>query len=353
MAKAWNNFLLATDVTSLLITLPGYMFLLAVNSLDWIKTKRLDIKDQLESGISLLSIIHRFLIIGFKCIMFISQVQMTFYSWLTLHLSNLFSAFCILLICTLFAIHFCLKIVSIKQNLYIYIQHRFPKMFPWILLPSIFASLLISGPAAQDMSKQPLNSTNVSLNPSNSLLKSFLSLKLYVAASAFCLLIILISFLLLILFLYRHIHQRVETHIHAVKKLTALLVCNLLHFILMLIILENSDKEIMIDIILFSHALFHVLVISILIYGSRRLRKRLWLWLIFPVLVKRPPKRSDIDLQECCLLIGGALESKCCFCSICLTKKCNKSDQKSYICTPKMVTIKSTTHHSVTITQFC
>ncbi|XP_077137175.1 taste receptor type 2 member 41-like [Ranitomeya variabilis] len=275
MSKAWNYFCVLTDFVSLLIV-PGYLFILVVNFLEWIKTKRLKISDQLSSGLSILCCIHRFLQLSVHYIMFIDKVQITFYLLLTtfLHLSLVF---CTLLFSMWLAVHFCLKIVNINQKLYLYIQRRFPKLFPWILLPSVLVSLLISGPAAQNMAQQHLHFTNISLNDLP--LKSLPFFRLYFGASYICFFVFLIAIMFLLFSLCGHIRLRagtIKAHMIAVKTLASLLFANVIYFILVLLSVENLGGEIVIRILLFSYTVLHVLSLPILIYMNSILRNKFW-----------------------------------------------------------------------------
>ncbi|XP_056401098.1 taste receptor type 2 member 40-like [Hyla sarda] len=214
------------------------MFILVVNILDWMKNKRLDISDQLISGISLILLIHRFLLVIVHFIVITKENHANVLNVLSITLLYLSLMLCTLLFSTWLAIHFCLKIVNINHKLYIYIQRKFPKMFPWILLLSIVASFLVSSPAALRLSHEPsLNSTQSLQDP------DFIDLDLlfyapYIVFSSFCLLLFSGSALNIVLSLYRHIKQIhnnnvqlsaqiVQAHVTAMKTILSLLAYNL------------------------------------------------------------------------------------------------------------------------------
>ncbi|KAG8548482.1 hypothetical protein GDO81_025253 [Engystomops pustulosus] len=188
-----SNLVLIVDLISILITIPGYMFIIVVNILDWAKNKRLDVSDQLISGISLLVVVHR---IQYACHSATCKFNETTNTLCGIHLLYLSLIFCTLLFSTWLAIHFCLKIVNINHKLYIYIQSMFPKMFPWILLPSILASVLVSVSSALEISR---NSTSVLQNFSH-----FFPFSMF---SSLCFLMLFSSALNIILSLQRHIRQ--------------------------------------------------------------------------------------------------------------------------------------------------
>ncbi|KAG8547472.1 hypothetical protein GDO81_028309 [Engystomops pustulosus] len=294
MTGALDYVLHVADCISLLIILPGYMFILVVNIQDWMKNKKLDVSDQLISGLGLLSLIHRLFQVSFRCTVLRHGFTMiTSFAWLVIDITYLTLIFCTLLFSTWLSIHFCLKIVTLNNKLYIYIQRMFPKVFPWILLPSILASLLVSGPAAQSMSKQYSNYT-VFQNPSASPLKTFLPVKLYFVVSSLCFLIFLTSALVTVVSMYRHIHhmqnnssnfrsESVEAHVTAVKTLLSLLTFNLLYFASVVVTIEDYGRLQWMYILLLVYSLCHVLSILTLIRGSIKLQKKLHaLWLGFP-----------------------------------------------------------------------
>ncbi|KAM4013574.1 taste receptor type 2 member 4-like [Anomaloglossus baeobatrachus] len=269
MSKALNNVLHVTDLISLLIILPGFIFITAVNFLDWRKSKRLDVSEQLISGLGLLSLIHRIFQVSFRStVLFHGLNIFSSSAWLSIDITYLSLIFSTLLFSSLLAIHFCLKIVNVNQNLYIYIQHRFPKIYPWVFFPSTLVSLLISGPAASDMSKLVINGTAL-LNPNFSPLKTLTTLKLYFVSSSVCFLIFLISVVVTVVSLNRHIQrmqanevnfraESVEAHVTAVKTLIALLVFNLLYFGLVIATVEDYGRLQWMHILLIVYAFFHV-----------------------------------------------------------------------------------------------
>ncbi|KAG8536406.1 hypothetical protein GDO81_026420 [Engystomops pustulosus] len=291
IVKALDFYILAIDFVSLLMTFPGYMFIIVVNILDWMKNKRLDISDQLICGLGLLSLIHRITQVSVVCIILIYGLnEITYFTWISMHLMHYSINLCTLLFSTWLSIHFCLKIVNINHNLYINIQNWFPQMFPWIHFLSVLTSLLISGPAAQDVSGIISNSI-IFLNISSSPLKIFLSSKLYYVFSAIFFLIFVIMVLVTIVSLYRHIklmqnntnHFRAETievPVNAVKTLIFLICLNLLHFILPIVTMFVRNH---LQLVVLIFAILHSLDLPILIRGSTKLKKKLnelWLYLI-------------------------------------------------------------------------
>ncbi|KAG9464381.1 hypothetical protein GDO78_020032 [Eleutherodactylus coqui] len=288
MTSTWDNILHVTDVISLLIFFPGCMFILIVNILDWRKNKRLEITDQIISGLGIFVLFHRIYQISFRCFTLTYGLNVTnSFVKLSFNFTYLSLISCVSLFSAWLAIHFCLKIVNINQNLYIYIQHTFPQMFPWILLLSVLASLLISGPAAQDLQRELLNSTNVSYSP----LKTFISLKLYFVFTSLCFLIFVISLLLAVVSLYRHIYrmqhnainfraETAEAHVTAVKTLISLLVLNILYFVLVVFAVHDYGQLLKEEIHFFTFTICHAVFLLTLICGNRKLLNKLHgIWL--------------------------------------------------------------------------
>ncbi|KAG8547311.1 hypothetical protein GDO81_028561 [Engystomops pustulosus] len=289
--------MLAINSCFLFITFPGHIFILAMNILEWKKNKRLDISDQLISGLGLLSFLYKVFQVGFKCVEVIHGVQaFTGSAWLSVYLIYNSLNFCTLLFSTWLTIHFCLKIVNINQNFYIYIQRMFPKMFPWILLPSVLVSLLISLPAAQDLSKHYSNSTFL-LNLGSSQLKRFHYLKLYYSITSFCFVFSLIPLLITIVSLCRHIHRMqshslrlradsVSAHVYAVKTLILLLCLNCLQFVIPVLVTQRRYNSTFIPVIFLFLVMWHLCNLPILIRGSSKLQKKLHeIWICCSFLV--------------------------------------------------------------------
>ncbi|KAG9465256.1 hypothetical protein GDO78_018600, partial [Eleutherodactylus coqui] len=287
MTTSLNISILVVGFISLLITFPGCMFILVVNMLDWMKNKKLDISDQLISGISLFIVFHRAFFVSVDYIGFTYGYHHLLRNNQSCNILYFSLIFCTLLFCTLLAIHFCLKIVNINHKCYIFIQRGFPKLFPWILFPSIAASILISSPAAQNSARQYENLTEALQNYSYSIL----DFSLYIAFSFLCFLLFFSSVFNIVLSLQRHIKQIhsntvefrtqiVEAHISAMKTVIALFAFNIFYFALLVFLTTAHLYPQWMSGLPFLYALCHVLGLHILIRGSRKLQKKLnTLWL--------------------------------------------------------------------------
>ncbi|KAG8548481.1 hypothetical protein GDO81_025252, partial [Engystomops pustulosus] len=278
--------LMVTDVISILITFPGYMFILAVNILDWMEKKRCEISDQLIFGISLSILTHRVFEIGLDLVIVTKRPQ-TIQNQALLFLSYLSIVLCTFIFSTWLAIHFCLKIVNINCKPYICIQRMFPKIFPWILLPSILASLLISAPPAHWLGQNHLiNSTVTPQYREYSFLQCFFYFLPYNVFLILCFLLFFSSGLNIILSLQRHIRrmhsssseftaQIVATHITAIITIFSLLAFNLFYFVFLVMFMAFNLSQQATEFFPFLYALCHVFGVAILIKSSRKLQKKL------------------------------------------------------------------------------
>ncbi|XP_071988586.1 taste receptor type 2 member 10-like [Engystomops pustulosus] len=63
---------------------------------------------------------------------------------------------------TFLCVYFCLKIVNVKNTLYICLQRNFQKVFPWLFMSAILGSVLVSFLFILNMTEE--NSSNLGLN---------------------------------------------------------------------------------------------------------------------------------------------------------------------------------------------
>ncbi|KAG8582315.1 hypothetical protein GDO81_008007 [Engystomops pustulosus] len=288
MTTFFNIGILTVDFISLLITLPGYMFIIVLNILDWQKNERLDISDQLISGLSLFNLSHRILYASVNYIVFANKFLGTSELQLVLNMLSLSLIFCTLLFSTWLAIHFCLKIVNINHKVYIYTQRMFPKIFPWIHFLSIFASVLLSIPGALGLTqKNYQNSTAAPWDAG----QSFFELLCNFIPSFLCFFLILTSALKIIFSLKKHIEQIcsntmefraqiVEPHISAIKTVISLLAFNLLHFTLHFSIIILHFNIMWVYVLPILYALCHIFGVAIFIHASSKLRKKMYRFVI-------------------------------------------------------------------------
>ncbi|KAM8921411.1 taste receptor type 2 member 40-like [Pelodytes ibericus] len=277
------------NLIHLLPPILGNAFISSVNIMDLIKQKSLCVTDQLITGISMFSLLLQFL-------------ELTDWFSHLIHTASIFEGdqelalsicFMILLLCYLWfcswlCVHFCLKIVNINQRFYVRLQRGFPKMFPWILIPSIFGPVLASFFVFHKFSSQP----NTTLNISNETLwlcgmgQSLCSDYIYIAVSLLGFLLCSISGVTIIRSLYRHVRRmwdnaehskrpNMEVQIRAVKTVTCILVLNVIMFtdlILTMCFHDSVDWQYALTV---SGSICHVLSSLNLIKGNNKLDRKL------------------------------------------------------------------------------
>ncbi|KAM4013575.1 taste receptor type 2 member 7-like [Anomaloglossus baeobatrachus] len=297
--------ILVVDMISLCISFPGYLFILIVNTLDRIKNKRLDISDQLISGISLFIVSHRIIQVFFDCFLIAREYKsIRRNERFIITFSFMFTVFGTLLFSTWLAIHFCLKIVNINHKLYIHIQRGFPKMFPWIYLASAFATAFVSAPASYRWTQLFVNSTAALQSPKQSILELSAYFTPYIVLSSICFVLLFSSALNIILSLRRHINyvhnnagefrtQNIEAHVTAIKKVLSLLLFNLLYYAIQSFVIATHILGQWNRAFPSFYALCHIIGMPILILGSSKIQKKLHsIWLNCFYLDKRLPRNS-------------------------------------------------------------
>ncbi|KAM8921406.1 taste receptor type 2 member 7-like [Pelodytes ibericus] len=235
-----QNVIEAMSVIHLLPALPGNAFIFSVNIIDLIKQKRLCVTDQLITGISVFSFVLHFLELHnwfsrviYSKDLFKSDYTNTVYLRIALVCYLWFSAW--------LCVHFCLKIVNIKQRFYRLVQKGFPKMFPWILILSLLGSMSVNLPIAVDLMKglSPPNTTCGCLEET------------YIAVCIPGFLLCLISAGTIIWSLYRHMRRmrgiadgsrspNTEAHVRAIKTIASILFVNSNLFTIMDKVTDNS-----------------------------------------------------------------------------------------------------------------
>ncbi|KAG8560332.1 hypothetical protein GDO81_014926 [Engystomops pustulosus] len=273
------------DVASLLVIVPGHSGILMMYIHDSMKKNGLNIKDQLFCGLSICSLVHG------TC----QATQDFFLVWEVHEMSNNFIIILIRLItmsCTLFfstwlSCYFCLKIVNLNTRWYIYVQRRFPQIFPWLLLLSVLGSVLCSAPLAFFGGKHVLQNTTVNglkhLMTRPHLLSS---LKFYITVCLMWFMLFLSSSCPIVVSLYQHMRRiqvsppgstipTLEPHITAVKTITMLMIINVLYCFSLIFLLVSGHKLVFkyVNVTMFNICFLVSFVISI--RGNQKVWKKL------------------------------------------------------------------------------
>ncbi|KAG8538823.1 hypothetical protein GDO81_022021 [Engystomops pustulosus] len=192
------NYIL--DCITFLLLTPTNMFISIVILLNWIKDKKLPLVDQLIASISVCNIAEEVM----KSIKFLniiynsSKIRMIYFAlyYMVMSCNAWFSTF--------LCVYFCLKIVNVKNTLYICLQRNFQKILPWLFVATILGSVLVRVPIILRISEEniltpKLNSTFLHFKRTNVL--SFMIL------SWIAILIFSISALTIVHSLFKHMNQ--------------------------------------------------------------------------------------------------------------------------------------------------
>ncbi|KAG9464254.1 hypothetical protein GDO78_020244, partial [Eleutherodactylus coqui] len=220
------------NFVTLIISFPPNFFIIAVNILDFFKTRRLLLSDLLISGITIANLLQSFLKAFLQYhFQLISKGYLKIGVFVALYLST-----CTLLFSALLSIHFCLKIVNINHRFYICLQRSLPKLFPGIILTFLLGCLFLNLHSALDTNQGCLSNTTSKLvevtHP-----KCSWSLFITMTISALGTFLCFVSALTILISLLKHMKRiqgntegsgspNMEAHIRAIKTITSLLAAN-------------------------------------------------------------------------------------------------------------------------------
>lgn len=244
----------AVSLVTLVASLPGNIFILAVNIVAFAKKRKLSLSDQLILGIVICNLLHglqkcyRYCVVILRenVLIFDGHNQISLAIYLSLMSSNLW-------ITAWLCVHFCLKIVNVNHKVYIYLQRRFVRLCPWIILLFILGSFFVSLYVAWDLQQDCLaNGTQYFNQPNSYSARCFWSLNSYITVSLLCFLLCLVSAMSIIISLFRHVNRiqhatidssspSVDFHIRAIKTVTSLLILHILLFISVTIALFTEN----------------------------------------------------------------------------------------------------------------
>ncbi|XP_053330341.1 taste receptor type 2 member 40-like [Spea bombifrons] len=293
MASLLNIVLMSIDIVVLMPSIPGNVFILVVNILDWIKNKKHSTTDRLIFGISAVNLLHGLLKVNRNVFLLLktdnSNTGMFQKASSVLLLTSLSSS---LWFCTWLCIHFCLKIVRFKQRFYIYLQRTIPKKLPCLLLLSFLGSISVAVPIAWDVVDG--TTRNVSLVTSNQEAKllfmlrhrSIYSQPIYTMYCCVAFTLFSSSAGNIIVSLFNHMKHmqeniegsrrpNLEAHISAAKTVTSLLVLNAVFFICLIIGIFKGGASYWLQCSSLLNSIFHNISALVLINGNRKLQNAL------------------------------------------------------------------------------
>uniref|UniRef100_A0A8C5R830 Taste receptor type 2 n=1 Tax=Leptobrachium leishanense TaxID=445787 RepID=A0A8C5R830_9ANUR len=284
----------AVDIITLTISMSGNLFIIVVNLLEWSKKKILNLSDQLITWIGASNMFYGF----FRIILILFVVLdtsniLSAELWKRIYMMAHFVFIsCNLWLCTWLCVHFCLKIIHLKKSFCISFQKGLYNVFPWIPIPSILGSLVVSffvvwyNTEEFNPSKTVdncLRNASETSGSDNNLLESYM---IYGTFSSLAFLICLTSALSIIVSLCRHMKamqdsgQSLESanckgHIRVVKIVIALLSVNGFSYVAVTVaILKVCDPDVIHACAIASH-IGHSLCPLILIKGNCKLYKTL------------------------------------------------------------------------------
>ncbi|KAG9465281.1 hypothetical protein GDO78_018568 [Eleutherodactylus coqui] len=273
---------ISINIVTLTISLPGNIFIIVVNIVDFFKNRRLLLSDQLIFGFSMVNILHALQKwnILYKDLFHVVKNEYdkkAIYVFMYLNM-------CTLWFSTLLILHFCLKIVNINHRFYICLQRRFPKLFPWIIITFILGYFFLSLGSALDTNQECfLNKTFSAMDLPDSP-RCYWPFLIFLIICGLCSLFCSVSAMTIIISLLKHLNRiqkntessrspNMESHIRAVRTVTTLLAANILMFSSVFTVTMITPKAIYPFGIVIS--ICHTFSSYFLIKGTRKLDKTL------------------------------------------------------------------------------
>ncbi|KAG8549016.1 hypothetical protein GDO81_023128, partial [Engystomops pustulosus] len=270
-----------SDYITFLTFIPANMFIFIVNLLTWIKDKKLPQVDQLITSISVCNILEdvlhkmRFLNMSYDDLMMTNMYLVVF----------LMIMFCNIWFSTFLCVYFCLKIVNVKNTLYICLQRNFQKILPWLFVSVILVSVLLSVPVILKYLEQATVNSTLNTSSSTSAYIKAKDIASFMILSWTAMLIFSISVLGIVTSLIKHIDQvqqnfggfrspNMEAHVQALRTVISFLINNIIILCTFTIIMTSHNKILKYVIVPF-YTISKVVVCWNLIKGNRNLEKSL------------------------------------------------------------------------------
>ncbi|KAM3920449.1 taste receptor type 2 member 105-like [Leptodactylus fuscus] len=276
-----RNIFQSINIVTVIIAFPGNFFIVVVNVLDFFKNVRLSVSDQLILGFSVFNLLYE---LDEEYILSKDLLALPNNEYLNNEkLVFIYVNLCTLWFSALLSVHFCLKIVNINHRFYIYLQRRFPKMFPWIILAFLVGYFFLSLSFALVAYPECLPNTTSGVKYMNSSRCSWL-LAIFTAICVLCAMFCLVSALTILISLLRHMKRiedntegsrspNMDAHIRAMKTVITLLAANILIFISVSILVFTDYPLGSLFGILIS--ICHILSSFFLVKGTKKLDKTL------------------------------------------------------------------------------
>ncbi|XP_069830461.1 taste receptor type 2 member 40-like [Dendropsophus ebraccatus] len=276
---AVQNTLIAISYVTLILSLPGNFFIIAVNTGEVCRNRRLALSDWLIVGFSVFCFLHGL----HECYIMYMDLFLFYRNDLQIFM---YLNMCSLWFSALLSIHYCLKIVTIHHWFYSHLQRRFPQLFPWIHLAFSFVHSFLTVCSALDTKPEchQVNTTESKVISLKTPVRCYWIILLFQIICLLCTFLCSVSASTILISLCKHMKRiqensegsgspNIEAHIHAATTVSTLLVTNILIFTSVTILTLSDDFWVYLFGILLS--LCHIFSSYFLIKGTKRLNKTL------------------------------------------------------------------------------
>ncbi|KAG8536322.1 hypothetical protein GDO81_026624 [Engystomops pustulosus] len=234
------------DLISCLFLTPTSMFIFVINLLSWIKVKKLLPVDQLITSISVCNIVEQMMM--FTTLLNIiyrnPMITMIYFALFSMVMS------CNVWFSTFLCVYFCLKIVNVKNTLYICLQRNFQKILPWLFVSVILGSVLVSVPIILNITEGNLSNSGLNISAiymqTNSVFidNKEKDLLAFMILSWIAMLILSISASVIVTSLIKHMNQvqqniggfrspNMKAHVQALRTVISFLFTNVFIFLVL------------------------------------------------------------------------------------------------------------------------
>nr|DBA23813.1 TPA: hypothetical protein GDO54_014691 [Pyxicephalus adspersus] len=243
------------DWIILFCSFSGNIFILIMNMLEWMKNRKLNVSDQLMSGISFFEALYEVLkacgyIFEMPGINIQADLRISMVVSLTILSCNFWNS---ILLC----VNFCLKIVNVNRRFYKYLQKTFSKNILWLLVLCLVASVLLSLAVSYGVTTKPFFNSSLDQNMSLGFYEYGMSFgcQAFISESLLGFLLSSVCLVAIITSLIRHIRKmqsttggfgspNIDVHVRAIRTISFLLLSNILFFSsVLLTLLKGTDKS--------------------------------------------------------------------------------------------------------------
>ncbi|KAG8536702.1 hypothetical protein GDO81_025819 [Engystomops pustulosus] len=251
--KSSELFCYILESITILFLMPPNIFIVTVNLLTWIKDKKFSQVEQLITSMSVCNLVEEMLTL-------MNVVNIIYNSSKIRNINfalNFMTMSCNVWFSTFLCVNFCLKIVNVKNTLYMCLQRNFQKILPWLFVSAILGSVLVSVPfiliiTEENVSNPKLNTSTISWQSDSTFIcfkeRDILS---FLTLSWTAVMILSISALAIVTSLFKHMNQvqqsfggfrspNMKVHVQALRTIMSLLISNI---IILLVLTANISSN--------------------------------------------------------------------------------------------------------------